>query len=258
MIIQNHHKDHVICIEQHEHALISGQFVRDWKDDYFIGKNMKKSVEHAVINHDRSWIPLDKNPIYLPEKSKLASFTDFPMEQKLQSYRSGIVQLLNEDLYAGFLLSCHYASFFSNTADKLGITFLLEEDNRQNVVKEALREKKLLPLEREREFHFNLLQLCDNLSLYICMNRWGARKEEEITWFKDGFKQELLKDQRIYPEWLSETMVTLDPYPFSHDQLQIEIPFKRLSKNDLAKPNIQNIYRDTPKEHHKIIFSKKH
>lgn len=261
MIIQDHHTNHVICIEQHEHALISGQFLRYWRDEYFLGKDMKSSVEHAVTNHDRSWIPLDKNPIYLPEKSNLASFIDFPMEQKLQSYRSGILQLLNEDVYAGYLLSCHYASFFSNKPepDPLGTQFMLEEEQRQHTIKEELHQKQKLPSKEEREFHFDLLQLCDNLSLYVCMNRWNARKDEEISWFKDGFKQKLspLNDERLYPEWKSETMVTLDPYPFKPDQLQTVIPFKRLSKEDLKKPTIQEIYRDTPTENHPITFSEK-
>lgn len=256
MIIQDN-GDEIICIEQHEHALISGQFVHHWRDEYFLGNSIKHSVEYAVANHDRSWIQLDKKPVYLPEKGSLASFTDYPMEPKLKAYKNGIVQLLKEDMYAGYLLSCHYASFFKNKSDVLGNQFMKKEEERQQSLLEDLLKKQLLPTKEEREFHFDLLQLCDNLSLYICMNKWGTSKEKEISWFKDGFQQKLfpLNFKSVYTEFKSDLKVAIEPFPFKSKDLRIVIPFKRLYKKDLTHSGNRDIYREAKTECHSIVFT---
>lgn len=36
--------------------------------------------------------------------------------------------------------------------------------------------------------HYRLLKFCDELSLYVCMNKPGVKKKDEIDLFKDGFE----------------------------------------------------------------------
>ncbi|PYZ95239.1 hypothetical protein CR194_06915 [Salipaludibacillus keqinensis] len=249
-------KDNIICIEQHEHALISGQFVHKWNEGLFPGLHLKSSVEYAITNHDRSWIPLDRKLVYLKEKGSMASFIDYPLKKKIEAYRRGIEQLLTEDIYAAYLISCHYASFFKGKKDILGKQFMASEEARQ----EQLLEKMILQdpkLSKEMlNFHFELLQLCDNLSLYLCMNRWGAKKQEEVEWFRDGFSQQLapVSNEVFQANWESETQVRLSPFPFKTETLHVSIPYKVLSKQDLHRKDLQEIYRKIPYDYHAVII----
>lgn len=257
MIIKEE-KDAVIFIEQHEHALISGQFVNKWKASLFTGNEWRPSVEYAVTNHDRSWIPLDRNILFLTDQTIPASFTDYPLKKKIVAYETAIGQLVKEDIYAGYLLSCHYTSFFKGKSDIEGQKFVKNEKIRQDKLL-----KKRFPLEKEltpevRHFHFHLLQFCDNLSLYLCMNEWGIDKDDELSWFKDGFPQQLstLNKEQFYSTWESETTVKLNPYPFTPEQLHISIPYKRLDKKRLRDTDVQRLYQEIPYSHHPVVIRK--
>ncbi|WP_280771891.1 DUF3891 family protein [Salipaludibacillus daqingensis] len=251
-------QDTVIFIEQHEHALISGQLVNKWQDAFFNGSQWRTSVEYAITNHDRSWIPLDRKFLFLEKETIPASFTDYPLKMKMDAYEIGIEQLVKEDAYAGFLLSCHYASFFNEKNDIKSSSFIKQQEERQeSLLKQMFSQDKALTSET-RQFHFDLLQLCDNLSLYLCMNHWGVDKENELSWFKDGFPQQLntLNNKKFYSSWESETVVKLDPFPFESNQLHISIPYKRLAKKEIGKVSLKETYRNTPYDYHPVMLKK--
>lgn len=255
MIIKEE-KDTVIFIEQHEHALISGQIVNKWKPSLFIGDEWRSSVEYAVKNHDRSWIPLDRKFLFINEEKVPASFTDYPLKKKIDAYETGIAQLVNEDPYAGYLLSCHYTSFFRGKNDFVGKKFVEQERERQeSLVKQGFSLDKELTSDM-RHFHFHLLQFCDNLSLYLCMNKWGVDKDGELSWFKQGFPQQLstLNEKRFYSTWESETTIKLNPFPFVSKQLHMSIPYKRLHKEWLLDTEVQKRYRETTYSHHPVVI----
>lgn len=119
----------IICIEQNEHALISGQFVHQWRDDLFLRTDLKPRVTYAVTHHDRSWIPLDRKLEYREEEGKVASFKDYPLKRKLRAYEQGVNYFLKEDVYAAYLISRHYASFFEKGEEEEGIPFMEREKN---------------------------------------------------------------------------------------------------------------------------------
>jgi hypothetical protein len=255
MIIRENNNE-AILIEQHEHALISGQFVYHWNRNAFLRPDLKSSVEYAVTNHDRSWIPLDRKPVLLKDND-LASFINYPLRKKLQAYKDGVSQLVEEDIYAGYLISRHYASFFKGKKDILGNEFMEEEKERQEKLKQVAAFRELNLSEEEKEFHFDLLQLCDNLSLYVCMNEWGAGKEKEVQWFRDGFPQKLtpFNSRQFYAQWVSETEVKLDPYPFTAERVYMSIPYKRLTIKDIKNGDLQQLYREIPYDYHPVSFT---
>lgn len=257
MIIKEE-RDTIIFIEQDEHALISGRMINKWQSSLFLGEEWRSSVEYAVTRHDRSWIPLDRKFLFLKNQSIPADFTEYPLENKIKAYKRGIEQLVSEDLYAGYLLSCHYASFFKGKNDVEGKTFTMEEEQRQEkLLKEGFSLNKELTADM-RHFHFNLLQFCDNLSLYLCMNPWGIDKDNELAWFKEGFPQQLstLNGQQLYSTWESKTTVKLNPFPFVSERLHISIPYKRLDKQKVKESTVQKVYQETAYRHHPIIIKK--
>lgn len=36
--------------------------------------------------------------------------------------------------------------------------------------------------------YYKLLKFCDEFFLYVCMNKFGVKKKDEIDLFKDGFE----------------------------------------------------------------------
>ncbi|MBU9721402.1 MULTISPECIES: DUF3891 family protein [Bacillaceae] len=242
-----------IFIKQHDHAVISGKLSKAWKDTYFIGHNFRNSVNYAIAHHDRCWQELDNNkPLILEEGKIPASFIEYPLEEKINAYSIGVNWMENQDPYAALLISKHYASFFSGKLDPQGKVFKSEEERRQGYLLQDTRIKK-----EHLKFHFDLLQLCDNLSLYICMNEWGVEKEREIDWFKEGFPQRLepLNHIPLMGKWESKHEVRLTPFPFS-EHIEVAIPYKKVKKSTLAL-NIapfKKILEETKTEYHSVTY----
>jgi len=68
MIIREHDNDYVF-IQQDHHAQISGDILKRWEPDYFLGSELRESVEYAAYQHDTGWKDFDKQP-FLNNKMK--------------------------------------------------------------------------------------------------------------------------------------------------------------------------------------------
>lgn len=225
--------DNIFFFEQHEHAQLCGRIAEEWRDEYFFGEERRKSVEYAIYEHDNGWIELDRKPIF-NQKSKLPySFVDHPLKAKLHGYTVGIDRIEEKDRYAALLCSLHYCSFFESYTNGRGKDFLTNERKRQEQLREALSvEKNDVPL----KFHYDLLQFCDNLSLYLCMNRPGVLKKDEFIWFRNGFSQRFAFNnyKRIIAHWLDENTVTLNDFPFKKE-VELAIRYKVINRRNLDR-----------------------
>ncbi|UTR10701.1 DUF3891 family protein [Evansella sp. LMS18] len=245
-----------ILIEQHYHAELSGELANKWRIEYFLGADKRESVELAIRMHDWCWQKLDKKPVFLSEEKQPASFTDYPLNEKIRAYTEGIEFMEERDEYAALLISSHYSSFFNGKGGKKETKFRTEEEGRQKELKQKL---KIENRRKEFQFHFDLLQLCDNLSLYLCMNKWGASKDEEISWFRNGFPQQFapLNNEKLYGEWESENKIILEPFPFSMQTVAVRIPYKKISKGEYTSESLLEEYKNTEYTYHEIKISPK-
>src|SRR5690554_1448992 len=119
--------DYYYFFEQHEHGEISGALCERWDNEYFLGEDLRGSVEFAIKNHDRCWKRLDSEPIYLIEDDKPASFIHYPLEKKIAAYTSGVDEMEKKDKYAAYLISLHYSSFFRGNVVEIGKVFREKE-----------------------------------------------------------------------------------------------------------------------------------
>ena len=60
---------------------------------------------------------------------------------------------------------------------------------------------------------FGLLQLCDDISLYVNMNAPGVPKDQEHPWFKEGFDMSI-DGEKVMASWASEHEIRLRPFLF--------------------------------------------
>ncbi|MDQ0207765.1 DUF3891 family protein [Alkalicoccobacillus murimartini] len=217
------------CIKQHDHAYISGEISKHWREQL----TFREDVEYAIYEHDRAWIPLDSFIEKETNKKLPLDFISYPLPPKLSAYTKGVDEVQEQSAYAAVLCSKHFCSFFSGTVSEPAIqSFLEEEQKRQKILIEQLEVK---PTSTDLVEHFNLLQFCDDLSLYICMNSPGTPKSEEVSWFKDGFTQPFsFAPTGIKAEWMNAHEIKLDPFPFK-EPLSVSFPVYELPDTKLNK-----------------------
>lgn len=203
--------NHFILIKQHDHALISGEFAAHMKEAI---SPLAKTL-YAISHHDVGWVALDQNILWNEETNEPYSFNDYPLLAKLEAYREGISKVEANDPYAGFLVSKHFASFFTNVTDPAGRQFREQEILRQNKLREHFTEKE----QQNIAHNFRLLQFCDDLSLFLCLNEPG---ENTHPWYKDGFRYQGKKVKWV---WEDETTLRLVPNLFTQS-FTVEIPYQ--------------------------------
>lgn len=210
-------EDSFLLIRQHDHGQISGEFARHWS----AATTPQRPTLFAITNHDVGWQELDDEVRFNPETGEPYSFIDYPLEPKLRAYKHGLDQLEVQEPYASYLCSMHYGSFVQNSEETTAIEFREREAGRRG------RLEKRLPTEwlENAEYNFRLLQLCDDLSLFVCLNEPG---ENTVSWYKDGFD---FMDQKLHPVWEDTQTLRLSPNPFS-DPFDFTVPYERVGTDD--------------------------
>ncbi|HEX7065814.1 MAG TPA: DUF3891 family protein [Bacillales bacterium] len=225
-------------VRQHDHGLLSGEIAGHWGNENFIAPKHRLILTTAF--HDLSWIESDSILHWNDEENRPYDFTSLPNAARLPMYQKGLN--LTEQLhpYGALLTSKHYCSFFRKGQDRDTDLFLQEEQNRR----ERLR-LNLTYFPDSLESDLRHLQLWDNLSLYVCLNRPGADKEEEHPWFKNGIKafSKMGETVKIHLRWLNERTISLKPFPFT-ESWATTFPRSKVRKTlGTADPDAENRFR---------------
>jgi hypothetical protein len=114
----------------------------------------------------------------------------------------------------------HYASLVQGSEDAVEVRFRELELRRQEKLKGRMSTEELDNLDH----NFRLLQLCDNLSLFVCLNEPGSN---DHPWYKNGFSFE---GERFEPIWEDDHTLRLDPNPFS-EPFGIVAPYGIVERN---------------------------
>lgn len=244
MIVRKH-DDAFIMIEQDNHAHVSGEIMKHWKDHLFKGNTFKSSVNVAIYKHDIGWAPFDKQPFWNDTDQAPYTFVTFPALPKIVLYTHGINKTEQHDRYAGLLCSEHYKRFLVNNTSEAAQNFIKQEEARQQRIIEATPDyqKELF------DFHYGLVQLGDNISLYICLNEPGAAKEEEHHFFKNGIPLAKALDlpEKMHLSWEDESAISIDPFPFSKP-ITFQLKQKEIAKKDISRHGLLDVYKNTAYE----------
>ncbi|WP_102349031.1 DUF3891 family protein [Bacillus sp. Marseille-P3661] len=235
-----------IMVTQHDHALISGEIAENWNDAHFLGLEKKEAVVLAIKEHDRGWIPLDKEPLWDPSLQSPYTFLNYPLEPKIECYRNGISEVEQMNKYAGLLCSLHFASFLYHLRDPISKDFTATEMLRQQKLKTELEINRNTENETKLGYHLNMLKLCDNLSLYICLNEPGVDKANEYPFFRKGFPQKFpfTNHELIIANWLDQETITLSISPLAKET-EILVRLKTVSKESIYKNGLHQAYKNT-------------
>lgn len=215
-VIVRERPDSYVLVKQHDHGLIAGEFARHLAEE----PHPPEPTLYAIANHDAGWQELDQTVRWDEASGKPYSFTNYPTGPKLRAYREGLDLLESQDLYAACLCSMHYASFVRNSKDADEVRFREGEIRRQERLKGVMSEEEVENLGH----NFRLLQLCDDLSLFVCLNEPGRN---DHPWYKNGFK---LEGARFEPIWEDRHILRLDPNPFS-EPFDLVIPYALVTQS---------------------------
>ncbi|KIL39456.1 hypothetical protein SD70_20010 [Gordoniibacillus kamchatkensis] len=243
-------------VAQHDHALLSGSLAQHLRRHLFAHDSYRDDVVFAVCEHDRGWIRMDDTPIWNDRAVGPALFPDYPLLPKLILYRQGIDEVQQMNRYAALLCSLHYSSFdiFRTSTQPECVEFYRHELARQAAIRDEYRH-----IDEDTVMkHLRLLQLCDDMSLYVCFNRPGAAKADEFPWYVSGFpRSELFNPDEGKPlvaRWLDEKRIAVEPSPFEHE-FAAALRVKHVAKTLIRQHGIAAAYKNTEWTEQEVVFA---
>ncbi|WP_017795509.1 DUF3891 family protein [Oceanobacillus kimchii] len=253
-MIVREREDELILITQDDHAQISGDILDNWNLDHFQGEEWRDSVLYAAYQHDLGWKEFDRQPFWNDVTNQPYTFADFPNVPKTVLYKYGINEVEKVDLYAALLCSEHYKRFLANNTSLEAQAFVEHEETRQERIIGTLPNfnKRLF------EFHYGLLQISDNLSLFACMNEPGATGEKQHPFFKKGIPtnhtlHHVLNEQ-LQINWQNEDTIVMDNFPFDKP-FPISIQYKQVSRQKIQQHGLVEAYEQATLEQHPVLIS---
>ncbi len=238
-------QENYIFITQHDHAYVAGELLVHLKKE-FIALEHYESLKFAVHQHDRSWIIPDSHPIINDATGNPFTFLDYPERLKLHFYKLGIEQIDQANSYAAILCSMHYCCLIEGSNTEASKQFLEREKLRQS----HLIQKLKIPHTRLLNYQLKILKFCDDMSLYICMNKPGTVKENEVALFKKDFPDTSFFHKN------GETNITAHYHKEKHHlkfnsspfekEFEIKVPLKRVSKKLVTDLGLAVAYQAEP------------
>jgi hypothetical protein len=242
MIVQDQ-GDQLILIRQTDHAVLSGFFAREWGNDLFQRPEGFESLRLAASEHDNGWREWELQPQIDPKTRLPYSFMSVPTDTHIELYQRGIERVVKVDRHAGLLVSMHAsglydraratipgfsAKYVKSTETELVNGFLQALKLQQLRLKVDLRAEaatKDLVQEKLLESNSRRLEALDRLSLYFCMSGTPHDASIESVPVDDQGSE---VDWELRPD--GPNAVSLGPYPFRREPLQVSILVRRVPK----------------------------
>jgi hypothetical protein len=169
-----------------------------------------------------------------------------PTEDHIALYLRGIDRVVKSDRYAGLLVSLHCAGLYDRTrATMPGFSAKYIKAQEATMVNDLLQRLRLQQLrlkvdlradpamkeyaeEKWLQVNSHRLEALDRLSLYFCLGPLEGATIDAVPVDYRGSEV----DWDIQPE--GNNAVTLEPYPFRRDPLEISILGRRIAKRRYA------------------------
>jgi hypothetical protein len=258
MIIQEQ-GDQLILIRQTDHAMLSGFFARSLGNKLFSRPEPFESFCLAAAEHDNGWSEWELLPQIDPKSFTPYNFMSIPTEEHIALYQRGIERVVRVDHYAGLLVSMHCAGLYDRTrATMPGFSAKYVKSSESQLVSDFLQRLRLQQLrlkvdlradpimkdyadDHSLQANLQRLEALDRLSLYFCLAPLDGSTIDAVPVNGNGSEA----DWDLQPA--GNSFVTLQPYPFAKDPLEISILARRIPKRPYADENeFQKILAQAP------------
>jgi hypothetical protein len=245
-VILQEHGDQLVVIRQTDHAVLAGFFARELGNEKFVKPEPMESFLLAATDHDNGWQEWELNPTIDPVTFQPYSFMSIPTTEHMALYQRGIERVTGADPYAGLLVSLHCMELYDKTrATMPGFSAKAVKTNESSQINEFLQKLRLQQLRLKVELRSDgwkkdaadekwirmnskRLEALDRLSLYFCMSPMEPATIEAVPTDHRGGEA----------DWEVQTdgngSVTIEPYPFRREPLEISILARRVPKRRYA------------------------
>ena len=235
MIVRYESDGSLVMITQNDHAKLSGLFAAHWGNRKFERPRPFASATRAAQCHDAGWIPYETKPLFNADTGKTPNFRDVPNDRtQLESYQQAVDWLTDIDSYAGLLISKHRTGLWQNRYGVIKQPAFaqrgkLSDEIEAFITRNEAKQKSLAAGfdEQEVAVNYDLLQVWDLLSLYICTQE--RHKEEVIAPVPTSYAEGEGLPMRLSP--LSPTRIAVDPFPFDRPSLELSVVYRRLPES---------------------------
>jgi hypothetical protein len=242
MIVQEQ-GDQLILIRQTDHAVLSGFFAREWGNNLFQRPEPFESILFAASEHDNGWRDWELQPQIDPKTRLPYSFMSIPTDTHIELYQRGIERVVKSDRYAGLLVSMHASGLYDRARATIpGFSAKYVKSSESESVNGFLQGLKLQQLrlkvdlradaatkefvqDKFLEANSRRLEALDRLSLYFCLSSMPHDATIEGVPVDDQGSE---VDWELRPA--GPNAVSLGPYPFRREPLQVSILTRRVPK----------------------------
>ena len=222
---------------QPDHADLAAQFARAWGNEHgFAAPTPLAPVVVASARHDDGWAVWERAPALDREGVAPRNFLDVEVPSHLAFYRAMIAAVLDQDPYAGLLVSMHGAGIYRGrygTQPSLKLTFADEvRDQVEAFVaeQEELHVRLVAQLgvsEEERWTNYRFLQVYDRLSLYFCLRDVEAGEPDVLEPVPRDYEG---AEAPLALKPAGPWRVRVDPYPFAESPATFRLVRRVLPK----------------------------
>src|SRR5262245_2470560 len=238
MIVRTQSDGSVVMITQNDHAKLAGMFAAHWGNQKFERPHPYTSMMRAAQYHDGGWLRYETNPYLDTATGKSPSYQQVPTDAaQLAAYQWAIDMLTDIDSYTGLLVSKHRTGLWQSRYGAImqpppGLPRKLSDEIEDFITRNEARQHVITAgLDRhEVAVNYNLLQVWDLLSLYICSNEHLKDHVIEPTpiAYATGSSGVALK---LTPT--SPATIAVDPFPFDQAPLEAAIVYRQLPQSAL-------------------------
>jgi Protein of unknown function (DUF3891) len=238
--------DELILIRQTDHAFLAGFFAREWGNDTFARPEPFESFCLAAAEHDNGWSEWELKARIDPKTRQLYSYASIPTEDHIALYQRGIERLVKADHYAALLASMHCSMLYDRArATMPGYSSKYVKSTEAQLVGDHVQRLRLQQLRLKVDLrsnatmkpfmeddqikaNFERLEVLDRLSLYFCLGAGENIGIEGVPTDDQGGTA----DFELRPE--GGNVVTLSPYPFRRETLEVSVLARRAPKRVYA------------------------
>jgi hypothetical protein len=251
MIVRYESDGSIVMITQNDHAQLSGLFAAHWGNDKFEKPRPHGSLVRAAMFHDRGWIRYETGPQLNAETGKTPNYRDVPTDKaQLDAFAWAGEWMGSIDPYAGLLIKKHRTGLWQRRYGVITHPPAIERGTLppqvQQFIDRSEAEQKAAAVKldaKELAVNYNLLQVWDMMSLFICSNE--VLKQDRIEPVPTDYSGAVGPGMTLTP--VSPRKIAVAPYPFDKPSLTTNVIFRRLTQAKFKdSADLQDSYFKTP------------
>lgn len=240
----------LLLFRQVDHARLAGELAAAWGNARFAPPAPAGPVLLAAAIHDEGWHEWDAAPQLDPATGQPYQFHSVPYADRAVFYRRGVDLAVENNAYAGLLVSMHMAALWAgygvrppldpatlSPEERAAVQeFLRVESSRQAGLRHFLSaggSQHLPPLEFDRAtlVNFRLLTAWDALSLYLCLRDPAAGETDVIRRVPVDYAG---NETELVLRGAGPGTVELAPWPFKAEPLRVQVDARRVPNRAYA------------------------